>query len=399
MQKNFLNLKNYLALNEVFKRLNCLRRWTSVTTHGKYNEMNKQALNCITAYMLASFSEKDGITISWERFPKIALYRAFQKVYVYFDTPEHIINKICEIGKINKSAFDTATKDFITELTDEDFSAFICEGIGTYEMDIYRAATKIATLVELVENAPLIKDLDEYTTKLCEITKYISTFKAIPGVLEFSDTNGIYFKLLTKISMLRNQNRWAAQPYLINCSVAGHLFNAGDLAYLIGLEKFNETLATKMFFMGIFHDVPETWTSDIPSPIKNRIVGLRAASELYEADVLKDNVFNIVPDFMGNKLHEIMFEEESNASFHSLIKAADYLSADYECWLQYIAGSRDTYFLKAIESFEKQLSEGTYELPPVAKQLHDYYLKFSRNVVTTFIDFTDMYLQTLENQI
>ena len=99
--KKFLNLESLQAVNEVFKRLNILRRWTSVTTDDKYNELAKQALNCITAYMLASFTEGNGNIINWERFPKIALYRAFQKVYVYFDTPEHIIDEICAIGNIN----------------------------------------------------------------------------------------------------------------------------------------------------------------------------------------------------------------------------------------------------------------------------------------------------------
>lgn len=387
--KQILNLKNVKALPQVSKRLNCLRRWTSVTTHGKYNEMAKQAFNCITAYMLASFSEENGITVNWERFPKIALYRAFQKTYVYFDTPEHILNEICKIGNIHKSSFDNATKEIISELTDETFSDFICEGIGTYEMDIYRAATKIATLVELEENAPLMKDLGEYTNKFVEIKNYISRFENIPGVLEFSDINGEYFKLLSKISMLRNQNRWAVQPYLINCSVFSHLFTTGIFAYFIGMENFggNEKISTKMFFMGIFHDVAEVWTSDVPSPIKNRIVGFRKATEEYEALVLKTNVFSKISEFMETKLHYIMFEEESNASFLKLMKAADYLSADFECWLQYVAGSHDPYFLKAIEGFEKQLEQDIYYLPPICKELHNYFMKYSRNVVAPFINF------------
>ncbi len=382
--KKFLNLESLQAVNEVFKRLNILRRWTSVTTDDKYNELAKQALNCITAYMLASFTEGNGNIINWERFPKIALYRAFQKVYVYFDTPEHIIDEICAIGNINKDAFNKATMDIIKELTNDDFSEFLSEGLGTDEMEIYRAATKIATLVELEENSSLMKNSGEYRDKYTEIQRSLEKFNHIPGVAEFSDPSGEFFKLLLKISKLRNQNRWAVQPYTVNCSVLGHLFDTGILAYFIGLEHFNgdEKIAAKMFHMGIFHDLAEVWTSDVPSPIKDRISGFRAATEKYESMVLNKNLYSKVPGFLADKLRSVMFEEESNSSYHGIMKSADYLSADSECWRQYIAGSRDPYFFKsAIMGFDEKLKNGTYYLPKMSYQLHEYYKEYSENAV------------------
>lgn len=384
MYNKIVNLENLQAVNEVFKRLNILRRWTSITTDDKYNELAKQALNCITAFMLASEYEKQGNIVNWERFPKIAIYRAFQKVYVYFDTPEHIIDEICALGNINRDCFNMATKEIIQELTNDEFSDFISEGIGTTEMEIYRAATKIATLIELEENSPLMKNNGEYRDKYSEIENSLRNFSHISGVSDFSDPTGEIFKLLLKISKLRNQNRWAVQPYSINCSVLGHLFDTGVLAYFIGLEHFewNEKISTKMFFMGIFHDLAEVWTSDVPSPIKDRIPGFRAATEKYESMVLNKNLYSRVPEFLAAKLRSVMFEEEDNSSFHGIMKSADYLSADSECWRQYIAGSRDSYFLEsAIMGFNKKLKNGTYYLPETCNQLHEYYMTFSQNAV------------------
>lgn len=385
--KKILNFENLKAVNEAFKRLNILRRWTSVTTDDKYNELAKQALNCITAYMLASVSEANGNIVNWERFPKIAIYRAFQKVYVYFDTGEHIIDEICRIGQINKDAFNKATTEIIQELTNEDFSDFLSEGIGTNEMRIYRAATKIATLVELEENSPLMKDNGEYRDKNNEIRHSLEKFSDIPGVDEFSDPSGDFFKLLLKISKLRNQNRWAVQPYSVNCSVLGHLFDTGVLAYFIGLEHFegDEKTATKMFFMGIFHDLAEVWTSDVPSPIKDRIPGFRAATEKYEDLMLKRNLYSKVPDFLEKAIRSVMFEEADNFSYYKLMKAADYLSADSECWRQYVAGSRDLYFLSpGIMGYDNRLTSGDLYLPPICKSLHDYFLKYSQKVMQRF---------------
>lgn len=387
MLEKILNLDNLQAINETFKRLNILRRWTSVTTDDKYNELAKQALNCITAYMLASVSEANGNIVNWERFPKIAIYRAFQKVYVYFDTGEHIIDEICSIGNINKDCFNKATSEIIQELTNEDFSDFLSEGIGTNEMRLYQAATKIATLVELEENSPLIKNNHEFRDKYDEIHYSLKKFSDIPGVTEFSNPDGDFFKLLLKISKLRNQNRWAVQPYSVNCSVLGHLFDTGVFAYFIGLENFkgNEKIATKMFFMGIFHDLAEVWTSDVPSPIKDRIPGFRTATEKYEDLMLERYLYSKVPEFLETAIRSVMFEEKDNISYYKLMKAADYLSADSECWRQYVAGSRDPYFLSpGIVGYDNKLTSGNLSLPPICRSLHDYFLKYSQKVMQQF---------------
>ena len=387
LNKEILNLSNLKAINEVFKRLNCLRRWTSITSDSKYNELAKQALNCVIVYILACYAEENGHKIKWERFPKIALYRSFQKTYVNYDTKEHTLKEICAIGNIPESAFETVTMDIITEQTNGDFSYFISEGIGTFEMEIYRAATKIATLVELQENAALLNGFDAYRHKFTEIQKSIEQFESIPGLSEFSDMDGKYFKLFSEISKLRNQNRWAVQPYLVNCSVLGHLFDTALFAYLIGLEHFggNEELASKMFFIGIFHDIAERWTNDIPSPIKNKIKGFRDAIEKYEKMVLSENLYNQIPESIGKSVRIVMMEEECNIPLHKLMKAADYLSADSECWRQYIAGSREPYYFKsAIMGFEKNLTAKKYILPPICRTLHDYYRQYSENVANQF---------------
>ena len=95
------------------------------------------------------------------------------------------------------------------------------------------------------------------------------------------DIHGSIFKILAKISKLRNQNRWAITCYSVKCSVLGHLFDTGVFAYFMSLEldPEDEKIATEMFLMGIYHDIAETWTTDVPSPIKDRVAGLRKGTE------------------------------------------------------------------------------------------------------------------------
>ncbi len=381
-----LNLSNLKAVNEVFKRLNILRRWSSYVTEDKYNELAKQSLNCIVTYMLASYCEKAGKQIRWELFPKIALYRAFQKVYVYFDRPEYIIDEICQMGNIEKDAFFNATRQIISELTDDEFSDFISQGIGTYEMQIYRVATKIATLIELVENQYNIKE-DEYNDYLQKNSDYLENYLDMPGVKELKQINSKIFQLLQKISKLRNQTRWSVMSYTIECPVLGHLFDTAIFGYFSVLEQFSdEQKATEMFWQGIFHDIPETWTGDFPSPIKKMIPHLRESIKMYEEKMLEQHFYASLPNFISDKIRELLAKEEQNPEFRKYFKGADYLSADSECYRQYHAGTRDTYFFEiAIKNFDKELCQGTYMLSTTCLQLHQYFYSYVEKCVRFLI--------------
>lgn len=376
-----LTFKTVAATNEVFKRLCCLRRWTHFVTEDKYNELAKQSLNCITAFFLATCAEHEGKTIIWERFPKIAIYRAFQKTYVYFDTPEFILRDICRVGGIEEDIFDQTTRQIIAEQTDEAFANYICEGIGTYEARIYKAATKIATYIELLENQRKMNG--DYNKKYREIIKVLEEFEDIPMVRELSsDLEHPMFKVLQHLSNLRNQNRWAVNVYNMECSVLGHLFDTAVFAYYMSLEQNmeNEKLATRMFFMGIFHDVAESWTKDIPSPIKDRVKGFRKATEEYENMMIEEHMYNVLPYYVTDSLRNVMFEEEENQEFHALIKGADYLSADSECWRQYKAGSRDEYFRNATLKRRERIKMGKETLTPACAELYEYFVEYEKGL-------------------
>lgn len=374
-----ITYKSVKASNEVFVRLNCLRRWTQFVTEGKYNELAKQALNCITAFILGKQAENEGKTIIWERFPKIAIYRAFQKAHVNFDTPEFIIDEICKVGNIPKDVFDKETMKIISEETDEGFAEYISGGVGTYEAKIYKAASKIATYIELLEIQHKING--DYLRKHREIIKSLETYEDIPAVKEiYNEQEKPMFEVLKSFSKLRNQNRWAICNYNIECSVLGHLFDTAVWAYFMSLEQEpeNERLATKMFFMGIFHDVAENWTKDIPSPIKDRIPGFRKATETYEDAMMEEHVYKVLPQYIADALKELRLTKESE--HYTLIKGADYLSADSECYRQLMAGTRDSYFLRAILKRQKNIDEGKETLTPMCRELYKYFVRYGKGL-------------------
>ena len=75
-----------------------------------------------------------------------------------------------------------------------------------------------------------------------------------------------------------------------------------------------------------------------------------------------------------------MFEDPSNFKYKKLVKGADYLSADSECWRQYKAGSRDEYFLNAIHRRKKAIDAGDVLLTPVCRELYNYFVEYAENL-------------------
>lgn len=369
MAMDHITLNQGMSTNEVIIRLNNLRRWTEITSQGKYNELAKQALNCVIVYLLAKFAEHEGKSIRYEDFPRIALGRAYAKVYVYFDTPEHKIDEICRTRGINKREFDRIANKIIIEKTDYDFASFLSEGIGEYEVRLYRAATKIATYVELLEH-----QTQGISKKLQDIERNLDAFEDIPGVSEFSNTESEYFKIFQTISRLRNQTRWAVFSYNIECSVLGHLFDTAIFAYFMALNQtnFDEKYASRMFFMGIYHDIAEVWTKDIPSTIKDAIPGFRYATEQYEMEQIEKHVYSKIPDFLSKELKKVMLEEAENMPFHDLVKQADYLSADSECYRNLVAGSRDKGFADVIIERDKK------DMTPFNLEMHKFFEKYAK---------------------
>lgn len=378
-----IETKTLVAINEVFKRLNNLRRWTEITTSAKYDEISKQAFNCFICFLLAKEVEEKGVNVCWENFPKIAIFRAFQKAYVNYDTPERILKSISELGESNFSLqFKHVTAKIISRETSEEFAEWLKTAQETYEEIIYKAATKIATLLELKEIRANING--DYWLKYKEVVESMKKYEMVPSFTEMSNEEGEIFKVFKMVSKLRNQNRWAAYSYSVSCSVLGHLFDTAVFAYWMCIEKYNsEEIATKCFFMGIFHDIPEAFTKDIPSPIKDEIHGFRELTEEYELWCMEKNFYpklTTISMELSNAVREIMFEDDINLEYKALIKGADYMSAVSEIIRQFMGGSRDPEFVSAIQRHDKKFERGIAEHTCTTKEMYDRMCKYAKQL-------------------
>ena len=299
-----------------------------------------------------------------------------------------MIEKLSNLCKIDKTTLDAAALKAIENATDKKFAHFIKKGVynkgsKTYEAQMYRAASKIATFIEFDESRSKFNDVDD--------RQYYNILQK----LLYDITEGEYFEVyedtavmdfLEQCSKLRNQKRWKVQATPIKCSILGHLYDTAVFAYIMSLEEYpeNEARATDMFFKGLFHDIAEIWTTDIPSNIKDLIPGFRAATEKFEMKVVEENLYKKGPKYFSEGMKNVMLEDASNAKYKPLIKGADYMSADCECWRQFVAGSRDADFCRVLKGRMKKVNSGDVVMTPSCEQLYKYIKQYVFTIMEKF---------------
>lgn len=382
-----LKFEQLKALDKGFRQMNNLRRWTEHIKNEQFNELNKQALNCLVTFVVAAYMEaKYNYKIRWERFPKLAIMRMLQKMGLADVTHSTYYNIVVHNQNKELDAFYQAVGESICmELMKADaneFFDFISEASDSLEEKIFKAASRIASLIE-ISQIKFVFDSEHYAEKYNEIRSSIKEMaKEVPAVNDVIKSP--VFEILQKISKLRNQNRWAVRSYQVDCSVLGHLFDTAIFAYFMSINQGDsEKQATQMFFFGIWHDVPEAWTKDIPSPTKDAFEGFREASEEYELKCITENIYDIVPEFISRKIKSVMMEEKDAEKYKPLLKGADYVSADSECYRQIVAGSRDKYFRDHVitgDLAKFEAAEGKAKVEGIFLELVKYYFDQTKDL-------------------
>ena len=249
--KKKVHEKDILLVNNTLFELTCLRRWSEINVDaGKYTELAKQAFNCFIAFIWSVEAIALGYRIDFTLDPKIAISRAFRKS-VQCDIPEYNLEKIFNLGKISKASFDEMIQKELFDLTSKDFFKHLTTfDLDSLEVQIYKGATKLATLLELEEIRNGIST-KEYQKKNRILKEDVKSFSNLPGHEKMISEQ--YLDIFRDYSQLRNRIRWAKHPNIIKNNVLGHLFDVGVFAYLMSLDKNpeNEDLASRFFFMGI----------------------------------------------------------------------------------------------------------------------------------------------------
>jgi 5'-deoxynucleotidase len=142
-------------------------------------------------------------------------------------------------------------------------------------------------------------------------------------------------KLIERWSLMRNSQTENISEHSLEVSILAHV-----LAVISKERLANNINPEKAALIGIYHDVTEIITGDMPTPIKYFNEEIQGAFKAVEK-VAADRLLSMLPDDLRKSYLSIFFPEDEDAYLWKLVKAADKLSALIKCIEERKAGNTE----------------------------------------------------------
>lgn len=260
----------------------------------------------------------------------------------------------------------------------------------------------------LVYNASkFLSDIEELKTNVeAELEDYYELIGVRKIVM-----NKKLAKIIDLGGRLRFQKRWTQTPRVPETSVLGHMLIVAILSYFYSLEvKACDSRLIHNFFCALFHDLPESLTRDIISPVKYGINGIDEIINEYEMRLIDEKILPFVPEnikddfayilgirkienkFVKNEFENRIFTDgeakfkdgsmnsantdELNAIDGKAIKFCDKIAALFEAGISISYGIKSNELVKAYEGmndfFENNKSIENVNFNGICKDFKEY---------------------------
>lgn len=146
------------------------------------------------------------------------------------------------------------------------------------------------------------------------------------------------------VSRLKYIDRWALMRNSINENLSEHSLEVAMIAHalcVIGNKRFGKNLdCGKAALIGMYHDVSEIITGDMPTPVKYYNPEIKAAYKDVEkkADA---RMLSLLPEDLRSEYEGILCPTEDLSYEKKLVKAADKISAYIKCIEEKKAGNSE----------------------------------------------------------
>ena len=182
------------------------------------------------------------------------------------------------------------------------------------------------------------------------------------------------FPFFAYLSRLRLIRRWSLMRNTVPENDAEHSLQVAMIAHAIAViarDRYGKPVDPEhVLSLAVYHDATEVMTGDLPTPVKYHNDELRAAYHQLEA-LSADRLLALLPDDLQPAFTPYMKQESGYD--HTLVKAADRISAYIKCMEEQCAGNRE--FDYAAENVRKSLA--AIDLPEVRDFLTDFLPAFS----------------------
>ena len=279
-----------------------IQRWNDKMRPVDLTEMDKHAHKMFIAYCLAKYEEGNGKTIHWSNIIKGGIFELLRRI-VISDIKSPVYNKIQDEHKevfleLNNWAYDQLKPIILSSDIRKELKEYLINGeiLDPLSCDILAAAHIYATYWEFL----IIKQTDPHGYEISEIES-----RLLNNLERYLNLSGMR-KILTKarvsnfidlVGRLRFQVRWSQTPRIPITSVLGHSLMVAIISYFFSREfKSCEERIKNNFFGGLFHDLPEAVTRDIPHPVKKSVPGFPKAIAEIEKELVRKEIHSLIED-------------------------------------------------------------------------------------------------------
>ena len=166
------------------------------------------------------------------------------------------------------------------------------------------------------------------------------------GAAKVADGN-IYMKnnhFYAMLSRMKFINRWGLMRNTKNENICEHSLEVAFIAHALGIinnQEFGGNInAERLAILGMYHDVTEIVTGDMPTPVKYYNPIIRNAYKEVE-NVAKDALLSGLPEKMRKEYDSVLMESAAEEELWKYVKAADKISALVKCIEEKRMGNTD----------------------------------------------------------
>ena len=177
------------------------------------------------------------------------------------------------------------------------------------------------------------------------------------------------FPFFAYLSRLRLIHRWSLMRNTVPENDAEHSLQVAMIAHAIAIiarDRYGKDVDPEhVLSLAVYHDATEVMTGDLPTPVKYHSDELRGAYHRLE-ELSADRLLALLPEDLQPAFTQYM--KQASGYEHTLVKAADRISACIKCMEEQRAGNRE--FDYAAENIRESIS--AIDLPEVKDFLTDF---------------------------
>ena len=302
-----------------------IQRWNDLIRPFDLVEMDKAGEKMVLAYIIGKYEEHKGNKIDWKWMIYASLFDLLRKISLCdIKAPVQQMLKrefSEEYMRLNEWVLNQYKGMIADNKLFSEFTIYTGQKAGSFKLPeklqrtlmVYNAAHKYSTIREM-EMIAVVNEPARLAAIKTSLENEIQQYLELEGLQKLM-THQKAFDFLLKIEQLRFQTRWNQTPRVPASSVLGHCFYVAIMTLLLGRESNPDMCDQRVvnnFFCALFHDLPESVTRDIISPVKQATDDLPNIVKKIEDEIVNKELVPLMEDFYVDEIIYYTNDEFSN---------------------------------------------------------------------------------------